>query len=408
MGWLGRIKEKLNPAQQAISFDQGITQDTEGGDTGHISIIKAYDQLEVVRRGTDMIVAGVVSLDFDVLKTIPTLDPIVSGVRKTKLNKLLNFQPNAYQDKNAFISNLVMDLILEGNGFMYYDGVYLYNLPADRITIETDPKTFIKGYIYRGAGLIDGTQTTFTPEEIIHIKDNSSSSIFRGSSRLLSASNSISKLNKMQAFQKNFFVNGAVPGLVLETDNPIPDKIKQRMIASWGQIYNPSSGGKRPLILDNGLKLKPLFNANFTELDFLSSIKEAEDSVLQALGVQGVLLRSGNNANISPNLRLFYLETVLPIARKITTAFERYFGYDVEVIPGSNSALQPDMKEQSSYHSTLVNGGIIAPNEARANLRYAPDPDPASNKLRIPANIAGSAANPEQGGKPPEDTSNGV
>jgi hypothetical protein len=36
-----------------------------------------------------------------------------------------------------------------------------------------------------------------------------------------------------------------------------------------------------------------------------------------------------------------------------------------------------------------VNGGLMTPNEGRAKLDMNPDPDPASDKLRVPANIVG-------------------
>ncbi|NBT06312.1 MAG: phage portal protein, partial [Betaproteobacteria bacterium] len=70
----------------------------------------------------------------------------------------------------------------------------------------------------------------------------------------------------------------------------------------------------------------------------------------------------------------------------------------MEAITSNVSALQPDLDQIAKYHSTLVNGGIITPNEARKELRYDPKPD--SDTLRIPANIAGSAADPSQGGRP--------
>jgi hypothetical protein len=106
----------------------------------------------------------------------------------------------------------------------------------------------------------------------------------------------------------------------------------------------------------------------------------------------------GNNANIAPNLRLFYMETVLPIVKLYVSSLERYFGYDVEAITSSVSALQPELKDIASYHASLVNGGIITPNEARQELRY-PKLD-GQDTIRIPANIAGSAANPSLGGRP--------
>jgi len=135
-------------------------------------------------------------------------------------------------------------------------------------------------------------------------------------------------------------------------------------------------------------------------MDLHENIKTHDTKILKALGYFSLLLDGGNNANISPNLRLFYLETVLPIVSKYVSAIERFYGYDVSPITAEVSALQPDLKEVAAYYSTLVNGGILTPNEARVSLRYEEDKDSESSKLRVPANIAGSAANPSEGGAP--------
>ncbi len=189
---------------------------------------------------------------------------------------------------------------------------------------------------------------------------------------------------------------------MLEADHPIPDKVKDRLLVSWASKYNPKNGGKRPLILDNGLKLKPISQTNFQELDFKESLNQKAEHILHVLGIPPILLAGGNNANISPNLRLFYLETVLPIVRLMAAAFERYFGYDIKPVSVGVSALQPDLIESSQYLTTLVNGGVITPNEAREELRYPKSTDEGSDELRIPANIAGSASNPSEGGRPPK------
>lgn len=112
------------------------------------------------------------------------------------------------------------------------------------------------------------------------------------------------------------------------------------------------------------------------------------------------MLDSGNNANLRPNMRMYYLETILPIVRKMNFALERYFGFalseDITDIP----ALQPELRDQSQYYSALVNTGIISPNEARDALGFASVE--GYDDLRVPANIAGSAANPDEGGRPVE------
>ena len=208
-------------------------------------------------------------------------------------------------------------------------------------------------------------------------------------------------LGSMRNFQDNFFKNGAVPGLVLKSPNTLSEKIKERMLAAWRVRYNPNTGGRRPLILDGGLEIDNLNEVNFKDLDFQPSIAANEKIILTALGIPPLLLDSGNNANIRPNLRLYYLETILPIVRKINYAFERYFGFDLQEDVSNVPALQPELRDQAAYYQSLVNTGIITPNEAREAMRM--EQLEGLDEVRIPANIAGSSANPSEGGRPSED-----
>ena len=112
------------------------------------------------------------------------------------------------------------------------------------------------------------------------------------------------------------------------------------------------------------------------------------------------MLDSGNNANIRPNMRMYYLETILPIVRKMNFAFERFFGFELNEDVTDIPALQPELRDQSQYYTSLVNAGVITPNEARDHLGF--DPVEGYDDLRVPANIAGSAANPDEGGRPVE------
>ena len=113
------------------------------------------------------------------------------------------------------------------------------------------------------------------------------------------------------------------------------------------------------------------------------------------------MLDSGNNANIRPNMRLYYLETILPIVRKLNFAFSRYFGFNIKEDVTDIPALQPELRDASAYYTSLVNGGIITAAEAREKLGF-PEIE-GTEEIRVPANIAGSAANPEVGGRPTEE-----
>ena len=379
------VEEKLNPVQQWLG--QNVESSREF--TGNYETY--YENLEIVNRAVNMVVD-------DTGNVATTVKPIghsgvVKGVKRSKVEALLTREPNPFQDINTFRRNLITDFILDGNIFIYFDGAHLYHLPSDNVTIHGDKKTYIQKYTYND---ID-----YTPGEIIHIKENSFKDVYRGVSRLKPALRTMQLMARMRAFQDKFFENGAVPGLVLKSPNTLSDKIKERMMASWQARYRPDSGGRRPLVLDGGLEIDKISNVSFRDLDFQTSIGDNEKIILKAIGVPPILLDSGNNANIRPNMRLYYLETILPIITKLNSGLSRYFGFEIVEDVTNVPALQPELRDAAAYYSSLVNGGIISPNEAREALGY--DAREEAEDIRVPANIAGSASNPDEGGRPPEE-----
>jgi len=393
MAWydfiLGR-NEKENPAQYVIARDEGLTIDTR---ENTLNYRNAYETLEIVNRAVNMIVDDAAEVPFDVGEKIQGVVPIKKDLRRTRVDLLLNKEPNPFQDISTFKRNLLIDLMIDGNIFVYFDGRHLYHLPAENITIYSDDDTYVEKYTYDHS--ID-----YKPSEIIHIKENSFNSIYRGVPRLKPALRTMQLLTSMRKFQDNFFKNGAIPGLVLKSPNTLSEKIKERMLQAWVARYNPQSGGRRPLFLDGGLEVENLTEINFKELDFQEAIASNEKIILKAIGVPPILMDSGNNANLRPNHRLYYLETILPIINKIAYAFERYFGFKLDEDVTGIPALQPELRDQASYYATLVNTGIMTPNEAREALRL--EGIEGFDTPRVPANIAGSASNPEEGGRPQE------
>jgi HK97 family phage portal protein len=380
---------KLNPAQARIAQNYG-----QSVATVPINFTAYYEKLGIVNRGVNMIVDAASQIDIIVNpETIAqsALTPSARGVKAATVKRLLNTDPNPFMDISLFRRLIYTDLLLAGQAFIYFDGSHIYHQPAKGMEIIPDERDFIAGYKYN--------TVSFKSTEIIHIRDNSVEHIYRGTPRLQSVLSEMQLLMQMIQYQTTFFANGAVPGLVLKSPNALSEKVKEKMIEGWMGAYNPATGGKRPMILDGGLELDRMTNATFKELDFEPSIKNKRDAILTALGVPPILLEGGNNANIRPNQRLFYIETVIPLVDKVMRAFERYFSFRLTPdndIPG----LQPELQEQATFYNTLVNGGVISANEARAGLAYEPMPD--HDELRIPANIAGSAANPAEGGRPKE------
>jgi HK97 family phage portal protein len=418
-GPISWIKEKLNPIQPYLQSQEPLIHPES-----NVDFRAAYDKVEIIHRCVEMIINSVVGIPYAV-------ESGSMGGPIKKLSKLLNDRPNPFEDRVRFFRRAVLDLLLDGNAFFYYDGTDLYLIPANDVEIETDAKRFIKGYTYLlsggssaydsgfepfmgssarnrkpSTGVKEETRIYFDASEVIHIKDDNDDSIFRGRSRLRSLSDLINLYYALLKFQRQFFKNNAIPGVVLTTDTVLSSKVKDRLLQSWRNSYTTVfDGARNPAILDGGLRIDKFSDINFQSLDFEASVERLQQDMSKALGVPYTLLKSGNNANISSNQVLFYEHTIIPIVTQFTSAFEHYFN-SVKIRPDllHIPALQPDLKSQAQYFTSLVNAGIITPDEARQKLNFAPLNEESTSKIRIPQNITGSATNPELGGRPTNDT----
>ena len=110
MAWydrfIGRSEEvKENPAQYVISRDQGMTVDSR--ERIH-TYRNAYEQLEVVNRAVNMIVDDAAEVPYDVGQKILGVNPIKKEIRRTRVDLLLNKEPNPFQDVSTFKRNLLI------------------------------------------------------------------------------------------------------------------------------------------------------------------------------------------------------------------------------------------------------------------------------------------------------------
>jgi len=392
MGWLSRLRSKANPVQHIIREEEGTSKYTSAPILTHQ---EAYSTLEVVNRGVNIIVDLCSAIKVDIGDSIGSA-VTTENIRKKRLDRLLNFSPNLYQTADVFKRNILMDLLLEGNAFIYFDGAHLFNLPASIVEIVIDKHTFVNSYKYN--------DVVFRSDEIIHVMENSSVSIFRGQSRLLAASDAINAITTLTKYHTDFFKNGAIPGIVLKTPNNLSPRNKQKVLRDWSANYSVQKGGRRPMILDGDFDIANIGVENPRELDFQKSIESYEGRVLAALGVPPIMLSSGNNANISPNIKMLYTSTIIPLSERVVAAFERFFGYDIKPVFQDVIALRPDLTEQGNYYTSLVNSGILTRNEVRTLLRMQSSPSAIADELILPANIAGSAANANLGGRPTNST----
>lgn len=400
MGFKSWITEKLNPGQHIIRDMEPVSHRTN---RKPFTTGQAYSKIEILNRTANMVIDSAAECSYTVGDKY-NIVTYANGVKTKTLDTLLNVRPNPFMDISTFRRLVVTDLLFEGCAYIYWDGTSLYHVPAALMQVEADANKFIKKFIFNN-------QIDYRVDEIIFIKDNSyvcgTNSQISGQSRVATVIDSLEKRSKMLNFKEKFLDNGTVIGLILETDEILNKKLRERKQEELQLDYNPSTGQSSVLILDGGMKAKPYSQiSSFKDLDFKEDIEGFNKSICLAFGVPQVLLDGGNNANIRPNIELFYYMTIIPMLNKLTSSLTFFFGYKITPNTKEVAALTPDKEAEAKHLTSLVNNGIMTGNEARLELNLEPLDDEQMDRIRIPANVAGSATgvSGQEGGRPQGST----
>lgn len=408
MGFFEWLSEKRNPAQTQISREE---PSATRNNTKSITTTNAYKGVEVFNRCVNLLIDNSCQVGYDV-KEKYSFTPLgagvsnaTGGIRKKRLVEMLNVRPNPFMDISTFWRLVIMDFIMEGWAFVHWDGTSLYHLPAANMEVFADKTKYINRYVYAG-------KVEFAPNEILFLKDNA---YVRGDStqitaypRVMSCLDGLIRRDKLLQFKEKFFDNGAVFSLVLETEAILNKKLKKRFEDEIRMDYNPKTGRSSVKVLDAGMKARTLTPTSSKDLDVSTDIIDFEKKVCVALGIPPLLLDSGNNANIRPNIDLLFYMTIIPMMKKFESVLEMFFGYDIMLDTSGIIALRPDDEKQAKAVTAKVNNGLITPNEGREELRYPKLDGQDMDTIRVPANIAGSATgvSGQEGGKPSNSSSN--
>lgn len=402
MGMIDWLTEKLNPGQSQIASKESTANRSN---TKPFTTARAYKEMALFNRCANMLIDSAAEVDFDV-KESRGFTAYGSGIKGKTLQKLLKYRPNMFMDSSNFWRLVYADLTMEGWAFIYYDkeAQSLYHLPASSMVVYADPKYYVSHYEFDG-------RITYRPDEIIFIKDNAfhvqGTSQLSAQSRVMSSLNTVLRKEKLEHFKEKFFDNGTIIGMTIETDQNLSARAKERKREEIKINHNPRSGKSNVLILDGGAKAKSMQATSLNDLGIDSDMKRFDSDIKTAFGIPEVLMDGGNNANIRPNLELFYYMTILPMVEKVEKALEHFFAFDIKTDTSEVKALSPDKEAQSKELTSKVNNGIITGDEARGELRLEPMGTPEMTEIRIPQNVAGSNTGVagQEGGAPPKEES---
>ena len=302
-------------------------------------------------------------------------------VSNSALSRVLRY-PNDYQTISDFMLNLVRSLYLDGNAYALcirnsrYEiaEMHLMHPTMSYPRVATNGDIFYQLYgndvIYRRLG----SETMIVPQlDVLHVRLNVTRRYptpLVGQSPLTSAIDDIGVGSEIALQQYSFYLNEARPSAVLSTDLVLDKDQVQALRDRWNEQAKGLSQGGSP-ILTAGLKVQPwaIAGRDAATADILKMSNEhialAFRIPLQILGIGGTTF--GSTEALMQSWKASGLGFAI---NHVEEAFGFLFGLkgqpDEYCEFSTDALMRSAQKDRIDALARGVQGGIYAPNEARA------------------------------------------
>ncbi len=328
---------------------------------------------------------------------LPTNEQPVEAPITNPIVQILQ-RPNEHQDFYQFIDELVINLYVSGNAYIYKvrNGaskvVGMTLLRSDRVKIKINPRDGRLNYEYE----IDSVRYALNPDDVSQLKFPSMTSDVYGLSPLQPIASIINLDLAQIQYAKFFFQNSGTPSGLLKVKRRLQtpedaERIRSRWRSSFG------GGNMHKLaVLDEDATYERL-GESLSNMAFPELRDTTESRICMALGIPPILIGSvvgldrATYSNYREARQSFFYETMIPLANRIVRFLNHCLSYEfpnagyIEADFTDVQALSEDMNALTERTTKQWDAGLISLNEAREALGL--DPLDGGEIRRMPLNI---------------------
>lgn len=317
------------------------------------------------------------------------------------LYHLLHRRPNEFQTSFEFRETMVMQLVLCGAFFAYkVRGLgneirELLPLEPGRVTVKQNADWTLT-YTLRGK---NGQEQEIPAADIWHVRGPSLNGWLALDCVQL-AREALGLAIALEESHGRLHKNGAKTGGLISVDGKLSAE-QYKDLRKWiTENFEGSANAYRTAIMDNGAKWTP---ASMTGVDaeHLATRRNQVEELCRFWRVMPIMVgfsdKSVTYASAEQMFLAHVVHTLAPWYERLEQSIDCNLLTPQDAKNGvyakftEEGLLRGSLEVTKNYLLGLVNGGVMTPNEGRAKLDLNPDADPASDKLRVPANITGAA-----------------
>lgn len=304
-------------------------------------------------------------------------------------------KPNGYQSASDFHLNLTRWLYCEGNAYALalrndrneISELHLMSSSHCKAAVADGGEVF---YQLGGNEIIDrrfGTLPLVPARDVLHVRMHTPRHILRGETPLMAAAMDVAAGNIMLQRQIDFFTNRAQPSFILSSDEEMTPEQIAELRGAWDRQTRGENAGGTP-ILAWGLKPHQI-GSTAQDSQLAETMKMSEQHIALAFRVPMQVLGIGNNTFASTeSLMQSWIASGLGFClNHIEEAYGLLFGLrgqpEEYLELDTRALLRSSFAERMDGLAKAVQGGIMAPDEARALEEYSPSPNGHGAEPRV-------------------------
>ena len=304
--------------------------------------------------------------------------------------------PNPLMTLREIMEHIVKSLFGDGNAILTIER----KTTGGQTTVELWPRDprrqFVDIEIKNGQiasySFTDGQRKLFyKPQDVIHLRELTPEQPFWGVSRIDPVRLEIEMDYQVNAFNKDFFKNGAVLNLMFTPKENLSETQHQMLVAAFNASQT-GEGNWFSVFINQFAGAFTTPDQKHKDIAFLDLLKHNREKIFGVFHLppfRGGVMEYANYANALAQDTDFWNNTVRPLTCKIEDAINKQllwplYGEDIRLRANYDDvpALKGSPKEQAEIDAIYVREGIMTANEIRERLGMSPieeAPEPEEN-----------------------------
>lgn len=239
-------------------------------------------------------------------------------------------KPNPFYTRQEFIESVQQHIDLTGEAWCVVQRSEFVDIPLELWPVRPDkmepvphPTEFLAGYIYHGP---DGEKVPLKLNEVIQLKMLNPLDPYRGMGPVQSLLTTLDSAKYTEEWNRNFFINSAEPGGIIEYDRVLGEDEFNELSQRWADQHKGVARAHRVAIIEGGKWVTRTFSMR--DMQFAELRRVNRDTMLEAFGMPRSILgitEDVNRANAEAAEVTFARRLVVPRLERIKGVLNNEF-----------------------------------------------------------------------------------